>query len=204
MTDNQDAYYESLRGHARRRDEMSTRTALEIIDREGKTYSGELKKALGMSVTYARSILVALEKKDVLVSWLQDPPHDGLKSGGLQRRYYARRDGEAVPRRAANAVTREEAYYWLNSQVKHAKATLDFRPCPLCNDYVTEWQAYVEAGKWVAHFSCAAENRVLDYLCGATDRLGMSPEADEFAAKLKGQDGGEDGDLSTSVADNEG
>lgn len=91
-------YLEELKERARKLRELSRRTALEIVDREGKVYSAELKRELGTSTTYARRILNELEREGTFTSWIQSPPHADCPRSGLRRRYYARSEPGAIER----------------------------------------------------------------------------------------------------------
>ena len=56
----------------------------------GASYSGELRRLVPSELSFAvqTSILNQMEREGALVSHLVNPPHDGRRGGGIQRRYY--------------------------------------------------------------------------------------------------------------------
>jgi predicted transcriptional regulator len=60
---------------------------LELIDKNGRVYVGELKRETGMSCTYLRSVLTKLQREVPLHSWVELSTNNPR---GPKRRYYAR------------------------------------------------------------------------------------------------------------------
>lgn len=64
---------------------------LDDIARNGRTYSGAIQKFLpGVKIKQIRALLQNMEKEGLLRSEVVNPPHDGQRGGGMQRRYYFR------------------------------------------------------------------------------------------------------------------
>jgi hypothetical protein len=68
-----------------------TRVIAAFLKRTDRVYSGEIQQVIPLvNINHIQAVLRNLEKKGVLKSVLVDPPHDGQRRGGMQRRYYYR------------------------------------------------------------------------------------------------------------------
>lgn len=73
---------------------IARRAILEYIDKFGEAYSRELKLwvPLDLSTRKISKLLRAMEAEELLVGETRNPPFDGRRGGGMQRRYYRRVD----------------------------------------------------------------------------------------------------------------